>query len=106
MTPGVRCVKQVGSNDDNSSGGGYAYRASKAALNISESASPPPAPLACRCFHPALLPQGARDQHTASNPPYQSVASSATDTGALLSAGIPMTVGADSSQSTLPCRLI
>ena len=26
---------QVGSNDDNSSGGGYAYRASKAALNIS-----------------------------------------------------------------------
>ena len=29
------CAVQVGSNDDNSSGGGYAYRASKAALNIS-----------------------------------------------------------------------
>ena len=27
--------EQVGSNDDNGSGGGYAYRASKAALNIS-----------------------------------------------------------------------
>jgi len=36
-----RCAAQVGSNDDNSSGGGYAYRASKAALNISASISSP-----------------------------------------------------------------
>lgn len=28
------CTTQVGSIDDNGSGGGYAYRASKAALNI------------------------------------------------------------------------
>jgi len=39
LITGDRCAAQVGSNDDNSSGGGYAYRASKAALNISAPAS-------------------------------------------------------------------
>lgn len=38
-------VAQVGSNADNGSGGGYAYRASKAALNIGM----------CQCQLPAQL---------------------------------------------------